>query len=59
MVRNVLALAALLAFAVGSGTAFAGSGCGSLHVGTSKQTVASVDGQSSKPVIVPTSRDDG
>ena len=56
MIRSALALAALLGLAVGSGTAFAGSGCSdSMHVGTSKQTVASVDGKSSTPVVMPSS----
>jgi hypothetical protein len=56
MIRSVLALAALLALAVGSGTAFAN--CGGEHVSNTKQTVASVDGKSSKPIIVPKSGKD-
>jgi hypothetical protein len=50
MMRSVLALAALLAFTVGAGAAFA---CPS-HSET-KQTLASVDGKSSKPIVVPKS----
>jgi hypothetical protein len=51
MIRSVLAFAALLAFSVGGGTAFAN--CGGVHVSNTKQTVASVNGKSSKPVVVP------
>ena len=51
MMRSVLALAALLAFTLGAGAAFA---CpDQMHVSNGKQTVASVDGKSSKPVVVP------
>ncbi len=56
MIRSVLALAALLALAVSSGTAFAN--CGGEHVGNTKQTLASDDGKSSKPIIVPKSDKD-
>lgn len=59
MIRSALALAALLALTAGSGAALAGGGCDSLHVGKIKQTVASVDGQSSTPVVVPTTPKDG
>ena len=57
MIRSVLALAALLAFTVGGGTAFAN--CDGTHVSNGKQTVASSDGKSSKPLILPNSRKDG
>ncbi len=51
MMRSILALAALLAFTVGAGAAFA---CPS-HSSESKQTLASVDGKSSKPIVMPKS----
>ena len=57
MMRSILALAALLGFAVASSTAFAT--CSEMHVSKDKQTVASADGKSSKPVIVPSSQKDG
>ncbi len=51
MMRSILALAALLAFTVGTGAAFA---C-PMHVNDGKQTLASVDGKSSKPIVTPKS----
>lgn len=57
MIRSVLAFVALLAFTVGSGAAFA---CPDMQVSNdTKQTVASVDGKSSKPIIVPSRQKDG
>ncbi len=57
MIRSVLALAALLALAAGSGTAFA---CPDTQVkNDTKQTVASTDGKSSKPVFLPSGKKDG
>ncbi len=57
MIRSALALAALLAFTIGSGAAFA---CPDMQVkNDTKQTVASTDGKSSKPIIVPSSQKDG
>lgn len=57
MVRSVLALAALLILAVGSGTAFA---CPDTQVkNDGKQTLASADGKSSKPIVVPSGGKDG
>jgi hypothetical protein len=53
MTRTVLALAALLALAVGSGAALACSD--SYQANMSRQTVASNDGQSSTPYMVPPS----
>jgi hypothetical protein len=53
MTRSFLALAALLALAVSSGAALACSD--SYQANMSKQTVASNDGQSSTPYIVPPS----
>jgi hypothetical protein len=48
--NRTLALLAAVAFGVSSGVAFAAGDCGgSYHVGTSKTTVASVDGQTSAP----------
>jgi hypothetical protein len=58
MIRSGLALAALLGLAISSGVAYADCS-GSMHVDTStKQTVASADGQS-KPVVKPTTQKDG
>ena len=57
MIRSALALAALLGLAISSGVAYADCS-GSMHVDTSKQTVASADGQS-KPVVLPTTKKDG
>ena len=58
MIRSGLALAALLGLALGSGAAYAA--CTDSHqVSTSKQTVASADGQQSKPVVLPTTQKDG
>jgi hypothetical protein len=57
MIRSVLALAALLGLAISSGMAYAGCS-DSMHVSTSKQTVASADGKS-KPVVLPTPQKDG
>jgi hypothetical protein len=58
MIRSALALAALLGLAIGRGAAYAGCS-DSMHVDTStKQTVASADGQS-KPVVTPTTQKDG
>jgi hypothetical protein len=54
MTRSILALAALLAFTVGASVAFA---C-PMHVNESKQTLASVDGKSSKPITTPKSDKD-
>jgi hypothetical protein len=56
MIRSGLALAALLGLAISSGMAYAD--CSSMHVSTSKQTVASADGQS-KPVITPSTQKGG
>ncbi len=55
MTRSVLALAALLALAVSSGAALACSNMYNADMG-GKQTVASNDGQSSTPYIVPPSK---
>jgi ABC-type oligopeptide transport system substrate-binding subunit len=55
MIRSVLALAALLALAASSGIA---SAC-PMHGSDSKQTLASVDGKSSKPIIAPSNQKDG
>ncbi len=57
MTRSVLALAALLGFAISSGVAY-GCPAHEEHVGTSKQTVASAAGQS-KPIVLPTTQKDG
>ncbi len=57
MIRSVLALVALLAFMAGSGTAFACDD--SMHVSNGKQTLASTDGKSSKPIIAPSGKKDG
>ena len=59
MIRSGLTLAALLGLALGSGAAYAA--CSDSHqvVSTSKQTVASADGQQSKPVVRPTTEKDG
>jgi hypothetical protein len=57
MTRSVLALAAMLGFAISSGAAFGCPAHGE-HVGISKQTVASADGQS-KPIVLPTPQKDG
>jgi hypothetical protein len=57
MIRSGLALAALLGLAISSGMAYANCS-DSMHVGTSKQTVASADGQS-KPVITPSTQKGG
>jgi hypothetical protein len=56
MMRSVLALAALVAFMVGAGAAFA---CGDppLRASNLKQTVVSADGKS-KPITVPKSDKD-
>jgi hypothetical protein len=58
MIRSALAFAALLALAASSTAAFA---CPDHMQVTndSKQTVATVDGKSSKPIIVPNSQKDG
>ena len=57
MIRSVLALVALLGFMAGSGAAFA---CNDdMHVSNGKQTLASSDGKSSKPIIAPSSKKDG
>jgi hypothetical protein len=58
MIRNALALAALLGLAIGSGAAYAACS-DSMHVNSGKQTVASTDGKSSTPVVLPTTRKDG
>jgi hypothetical protein len=58
MIRSALALAALLGLAIRSVTAYAACS-DSMHVSTSKQTVASADGKSSTPVVVPTPGKDG
>ena len=50
MIRSALALAALLGVAISSGVAYA---CPAHFVSTDKQTVASVDGKSSAPVVLP------
>lgn len=56
MTRSVVGLCALVAFALGSGAAMAGSGCSGLivHAPTTK-TVASAEGgsQSQTPIVVP------
>jgi hypothetical protein len=57
MTRSVLALAAVLGFAISSGVAF-GCPAHEEHVGTTKQTIASADGQS-KPIVLPTTGKDG
>ena len=57
MTRSVLALAAVLGFAISSGVAY-GCPAHEEHVGTSKQTVASAAGQS-KPIVLPTTQKDG
>ena len=59
MIRSGLTLAALLGRALGRGAAYAA--CSDSHqvVSTSKQTVASADGQQSKPVVLPTTQKDG
>jgi ABC-type oligopeptide transport system substrate-binding subunit len=57
MIRSALALAALLGLAIGSSAAYAG--CSEMHVDSSKQTVASVDGKSSAPVVLPSTGKDG
>ena len=54
MIRSALAVAALLGLAISSGAAYAGC-TDSMHVSTSKQTVASADGKSSQPIVVPSS----
>ena len=57
MMRSALALAALLGLAISSGAAYA---CPSMDTAsTGKQTVASADGQQSKPVALPTPKTDG
>jgi hypothetical protein len=57
MIRTVLALAALLTLAASSGTAFA---CPDQQVKNSnQQTLASTDGKSSKPIVLPSGRKDG
>jgi hypothetical protein len=58
MIRSALALAALLGLAISSVTAYAACS-DSMHVSKSKQTVASADGKSSTPVVVPTTGKDG
>ena len=58
MIRSALALAALLGLAVSSGAAVAAS-TDRIHVSTGKQTVASADGKSSTPVVVPSTGKDG
>ena len=58
MIRSALALAALLGLAISNGAAYAACS-DSMHVSTSKQTVASADGKSSTPVVVPSSGKDG
>ena len=58
MIRSALALAALLGLAIGSSAAYA-TCSDSMHVSTGKQTVASTDGKSSTPVVLPTTRKDG
>jgi ABC-type oligopeptide transport system substrate-binding subunit len=54
MIRSALALAALLGLAISSATAYAACS-DSMHVSTGKQTVASADGKSSPPIVVPSS----
>jgi hypothetical protein len=58
MIRSALALAALLGLAISSGTAYADCS-DSMHVSTSKQTVASVDGKSTPRIVTPSSGKDG
>jgi hypothetical protein len=58
MMRSVLALAALLAFTVSAGVAFACSDPPFYQANKGKQTVASADSKS-KPVVVPKSDKDG
>jgi hypothetical protein len=55
MHRNILALVALVAFAIGSSTAYADC-AGHVASTTTKQTVASVDGGVT-PIPAPTSGD--
>lgn len=52
MHRSILALVALVAFAIGSSTAYACSS-GTVASTTPQQTVASIDGGST-PILVPT-----
>ena len=46
---RTLALIAAVAFGLSSGVAFAAGDCGGYIVSTSKTTVASADGQTSRP----------
>jgi hypothetical protein len=56
MMRSVLAFAALLAFTISAGAAFACNDPPSLQVSNGKQTVATAD--KSKPMVVPKSDKD-